>query len=321
MKARLNDPRTVGVLGLAAAVLLGLAVVIVSTVSFGTREYRAVLAQTAGLRVGEAVQIAGVEVGTVRRLELQDKHVVATFTVSRDEHLGADSRAEVKVATLLGTHYLQVHPAGGGELEDDTIALERTSVPYNLQDVIDKGTNQLEALDSDALSRALGSITEVMRASDQDLGPALDGVNRLSAMVTRRGDEYEELFGATRSLSDQLAASADDLISLMRTSNLVIQELTARREKIHSLLVDVQHLATTVSGIVEDNESNLKPLLADLDTVLGVLREREREIAKAVRQVGVSGRYLANATGNGPWLDLYGPDSTPDAVYCATKGC
>lgn len=321
MRIRLNDPRTVGVLGLITALLLGIAVVVLSSASFGTREYRAELAQTAGLRVGESVQIAGVEVGEVRALDLVDRHVMVTFTVDADQHLGSDTRAEVKVATLLGTHYLQIHPAGSGDLDDRTIPVERTSVPFNLQDVIDQGTDQLEALDTDALARALGSITDVMRASGQDFGPALRGVTRLSDMVNRRGDEYAELFGATGSVADELSGSATDLLQLMRTSSLVISELTSRREKIHRLLLDVQGLATTVSGMVQDNQANLKPMLADLGVVLKTLNDREEEIRKATHNVALSSRYLANASGNGPWIDLYAPDGMPDSLYCETNPC
>ncbi len=321
MNLRFNEPRTVGALGLVAALMLGLVVVVISAVSLGTREYRAELAQTAGLRVGESVQIAGVEVGEVRALELVDHHVLVTFTVDEDQRLGSDTRAEVKVATLLGTHYLQIHPAGSGELPHQTIPVARTAVPYNLQDVIDRGTDQLEALDTAALARALGSITEVMRASKQDFGPALEGVARLSEMVTRRGDEYAALFGATRGVADELSGSATDLLQLMRTSSLVIDELTRRRDKIHRLLLDVQSLATTVSGMVEDNQDNLKPLLADLEIVLDTLIEREAEIRKATRNVAVSSRYLANASGNGPWVDLYAPDGMPDSLYCKTNPC
>lgn len=320
-RPRFNEPRAVGVLGLIGALVLGLTVVVISTVSFGTREYRAELAQTAGLRVGESVQIAGVEVGEVRALELVDKQVLATFTVDAGQHLGAHTRAEVKVATLLGTHYLQIHPAGSGELPDRTIPVARTAVPYNLQDVIDQGTDQLEALDTTSLARALGSVTDVMRATRRDFGPALRGVTRLSRMVTRRGDEYAELFGATRAVADEFSGSSSDLLRLMRTSSLVIEELTRRREKIHRLLLDVQALATTVSGMVEDNRSNLKPLLADLRVVLDTLIEREAAIRKATHNVAVSSRYLANASGNGPWVDLYSPDGMPDSLYCKTKNC
>ena len=61
-----------------------------------------------------------------------------------DVDLGSRTEATVKVATLLGTHYLEVDPSGTGALADGTIPLERTSVPYNLQDVMESGARALD---------------------------------------------------------------------------------------------------------------------------------------------------------------------------------
>lgn len=321
MRPSWKDPRTVGAAGLVALVLMGVGVVVISTTSFGTRTYHAQLEQTAGLRVGESVEIAGVDVGTVRALALQDKHVLATFTVQDDIRLGSRSTAAVRVATLLGTHYLSIVPDGSGTLPDSTIPLSRTSVPYNLQDVLDKGTDQLDALDPDALSHALSAVTSTLRASGPQLGPAARGIQRLSDVITRQGSQYEALFGAARQVTDRLEGSSGDILTLLRTSHLFLSEMNKRRAKIHALLINVQQLATTVSAVVRENRRTLTPLLTNLNTVLTVLRQRDKALAAAVHKVAVSGRYLANASGNGPWVELYVPDGLPDNITCTTKGC
>ena len=71
--------------------------------------------------------------------------MVVSFVVDEGIELGSETTAEVKVATLLGTHYLQVDPQGSGNLADGRIPLDRTSVPYNLQDVLEGGTKNLRA--------------------------------------------------------------------------------------------------------------------------------------------------------------------------------
>lgn len=320
-RARLRQPRTIGALGLAIAVLVGAGITVLSTATFGARVYHAALEQTAGLRVGESVQVAGVEVGEVRSIELRDRHVDVTFTVADDVRLGSRTSASVRVATLLGTHFLQVEPAGGGELADDAIPLERTSVPFNLQDVLDATTDQLGRLDTEALSDALGSVTDVLRASGGEVGPALDGVTRLSDVVVRRGADFEQLLRSTRAVTDQLNAGSGDLVRLMRYASSFLQELVDRRDDVHDLLLHVTDLSETVSSIADDTEGDLGPLLADLDTVTDALNEQERALAVAARRLAVSSRYLANATGSGPWANLYVPDSQPDLVACLDGDC
>lgn len=142
-----RDPYKLGLAAIAVGAIVVVLVVALSVVSFGATTYTAQLAHTAGLRVGEDVQISGVPVGEVRSIELSGDTVKVRFTVDDADHLGPDTTASVKVATLLGTHYLAIDPKGSGDLSDGTIPLARTSVPYNLQDVLEKGTQTLEKLE------------------------------------------------------------------------------------------------------------------------------------------------------------------------------
>ena len=84
-----RSPYAVGLVALAALAALAVVVVLLSVLSFGTTTYSAVLSQTAGLREGESVQVAGVVVGEVRAIELRDTDVEVRFTVADDIRLPA----------------------------------------------------------------------------------------------------------------------------------------------------------------------------------------------------------------------------------------
>ena len=55
-----RDPFRLGLVALLVGGLLAGAVVVISVIPFGEKSYTAILAQTAGLRVGESVDVAGV---------------------------------------------------------------------------------------------------------------------------------------------------------------------------------------------------------------------------------------------------------------------
>ncbi len=85
----------------------------------GGDTYRAAFTESGGLKQGDEVRIAGVRVGKVDEVALDDGLVVATFKVDPDEAFGPDTRAAIKVKTLLGAMYLALEPAGGGQLEEE----------------------------------------------------------------------------------------------------------------------------------------------------------------------------------------------------------
>ncbi|WGX94505.1 MCE family protein [Nocardioides sp. L-11A] len=317
-----RNPLRVGIVTLAILGLVGAAVIVLSVSTFGTKTYSAVLEHTGGLRQGEDVQVHGVISGKVTAIELEKDHVLVTFALDSGISLGERSSATVKVATLLGTHYLEVDPNGSGSLAGGQIPLERTSVPYNLQDVIEKGSEALDELDPELLAQALTAMADTLGASKEEIGPALEGVARLSEVVSKRSDQVGDLLESTRKVTDQLSASSQDFVGLMKQTNLVVSEITARREAIHRLLVETTDLSKALTAIVKSTNGKLEPALKDVKAVLDTLNSQDKQLTKLLEQMAPAVRYVANATGSGPYLPLYvKPPAIPaDDTTCKLEG-
>ena len=91
----------------------------------------------------------------------------------------------------------------------------------------------------------------------------------------------------------------------MKQTNLVVQEVTDRRQAIHLLLVETARLAQNVNGIIGDTKADTGPALAALNGTLAQLRSQDAQLRHVLDVMGPAARYLANAAGNGPYLDLY----------------
>src|SRR3954466_10592267 len=68
----------------------------------GGDTYYAAFSEAGGLKANDEVRIAGVRVGKVRKVDLQDGHVRVEFKVDRGAAFGRDTGAAIKVKTLLG---------------------------------------------------------------------------------------------------------------------------------------------------------------------------------------------------------------------------
>lgn len=315
-----KSPFRIGIAAICVGALIAGGVVMITFVSFGSHHYTAMLAQTAGLQAGEDVEVHGVPVGKVKSIVLDGDEVKVDFVIKSSVQVGERTTASVKVATLLGTHYLEVDPAGGGTV--GTIPLSRTSVPFNLQDVLEKGTGDLEQLNPELLAKALTVTSQTLTATSQNIGPALEGIARLSEAVEKRSDQTNELLTAARSVTDQLSGSSTDILTLMRQSNLVISEITSRRAAIHTLLVATTQLATNLGDVISQTKGDLAPAVRQLNEVLATLHQQDATLKQVLDSMAPTVRYLANATGNGPWGDLWlnPPALPPDDVNCRIKG-
>lgn len=315
-----RDPFKIGIVAIVLGGLVGIGLVAFTFLPIGENTYTAYLEHTAGLRPSEDVEVYGVPVGQVQSLALDGDKVKVRFTVKKSIKLGDETRAEVKVATLLGTHYLAVEPAGNGTL--DAIPLSRTTVPYNLQDVLEKGTGNLQQLDPVLLAKALTEVSKTLSATDENLGPALEGVARLSEAVTKRSTQTGQLLSAAQEVTQQLSDSSGDIVALMRQANLVMAEITSRREAIHTLLTETTTLAGNLGGIIADTKADIGPAFRQLNQVLATLNSQDKVLKDLLDKMAPTVRYVANATGNGPWADLWikSPAIPPDDLSCKLKG-
>ncbi len=204
-----RDPFRIGIVAIVVGGLIGLAIVVLSVVSFGTSSYTAVLEHTAGLRKGEDVQVHGVSVGEVTGVRLMDTSVEVTFVLDQDIELGSETTAAVKVATLLGTHYLEVDPEGSrdaGGRPDPARADRRALQPPGR----DRGRHEAaRGARRGQLAKALTATSDTLTRSGDDIGPALEGVTRLSEVLTKRSGQTGELLRAARAVTDQLSDSSE----------------------------------------------------------------------------------------------------------------
>ena len=312
--------RRLGVAGVVAVVVMGLGVLALSVIPFGQRHYSAMVEHSAGLRVGEEVQVAGVGLGEVRGIALKGKAVKVDFTLDSSVRLGRDTSASVKVATLLGTHFLEVTPAGDGSLPKGTIPLAHTSVPYNLQDVIEGSTRTLDDIDGPKVAASMQVLADTLRDTPAEARRAIDGVSRLSSVAAKRSDQMRRLLAGARRVTGDLADNNAEILDLLKQSTLVLDELTSRRDVIDRMLADSTKLATEVSGVLKDSDEKLEPLMRDLTTTLDALKQQRTDITASVDGLSTMVTYFANATGNGPWMDLHVASALNDNLTCTVLG-
>ena len=93
-------------MGTTALLILALIIFIalqISSGGIGKRTIHAEFAQAAGISSGDAVNVAGVQVGTVTKTALAGKLVRVDMQVDDTVDLGPSSRAAIKLTTLLGS--------------------------------------------------------------------------------------------------------------------------------------------------------------------------------------------------------------------------
>jgi phospholipid/cholesterol/gamma-HCH transport system substrate-binding protein len=272
----------------------------------GGDTYHAMFTEAGGLKVNDEVRIAGVRVGKVDEIELADDQVRVSFKVDDAADFGADTRAAIKVKTILGSMFLALEPAGGGQLEEDaTIPAERTSSPFDVVEAFEGLASTSEQIDTDQLAESLTTLADLTRNTPDEFRGALSGLSRLSANVAEKDEQLNSLLINLERVSTVLDARDEDIIKLMQDSDVLFRALVARREAVHDLLVSSTTLSKELTALIRQSREDLAPALAHLENVIAVLNKNEDNLDTSLRLMAPFYRVFANTLGTGPWFDTW----------------
>jgi phospholipid/cholesterol/gamma-HCH transport system substrate-binding protein len=307
---RSSDAR---ILRLGAITLVTMALVMVAAFNLGKfpgfrgGTYRAEFQDASGLHRGNMVQVGGIRVGRVQDVRLEDSNtVVVTFDVDNGVEFGTESRASIEVLNLLGEKYLDLQPAGPGQLaEDAAIPVDRTESAYDIVGVFSDLTTTTERIDTDRLAQALDVVADTTNQAAPEIEQSFRGIARLSRSVAQRDEQIQSLLASAQGVTEVLGERSDDLVTLMKDSDLVFQEVQRRKEAIHLLLVNARELATQLRGVAADNRAQIGPALAEVDELLTLLNSKEKELKATLHALGPYVDILSNIIGTGPWFDAY----------------
>jgi len=137
--ARMNTEVVVGFFLLLGLLALGyLAIKLGRMEVVGNKGYtvHATFPNVGGLRTGTPVEIAGVDIGWVERIELKNYQARVSFRIKNGLELPEDSIASIRTKGLIGEQFVRLSPGGaeanippGGEIKE-------TEPPVDIMELI-----------------------------------------------------------------------------------------------------------------------------------------------------------------------------------------
>ena len=184
--------------------------------------YKAYFMSAVGIKNGDPVRLAGVDVGKITRIALEDGKVRVDFYVVGGTAVQRDSVAEIRQTNLLGGQFLGISFGTPGSPLLPPESAVKTREKVNIDQLIaDFDRNQQKVFS------ALGELIE------QSKGPFVDAMTRID-QITSKIDQGKGTLGKLvndPALYDQLQGSAADL-------KLVLDKLQSGKGTLGRLIND-----------------------------------------------------------------------------------
>ena len=220
---------------------------------------------------GQTVNIAGVEVGQISSVKLEDGKAIVGMKIERDHaRIYRDATILLRPKTGLKDMVAELNPGTpeAGELpEGERIPISQTLPDVNLDEI-------LASLDADT--------RDYLRVLLGDASTALDGNGRDLAQAIRR---FEPTARYSREVNEQLAVRRRNIKRVVHNFSLLMGELGAKDRQVAAFVQNSNAVFATLAS----QDENLRATLQELP---GALDESQTTLAKVDRLAKVLGPTL-----------------------------
>ncbi|GAA3964165.1 MlaD family protein [Gordonia caeni] len=313
-----------GLIGCVVIAALVVAVVGFSELGIGKSQYTANFSNAGGVRPGDKVRVAGIDKGEVTGTELEGDHVKVTMRVDNDVKVTDQGSAVIKLSTLLGQRFIDVSLGDGDQPAPDGHIAD-TDVPYDLQKTLEAGVPILADIEDEQLADSLKGLNKQLSGVPEIAEPTLDALTRMSGVVNNRTDQINQLIKDTRAVTEQVDDSQQELSIIVGQGAQLAGKITAREALVTRLLDGLANLMNQAEVLAQQNQGQLAPLMADLNTISQGLEKNRDNLRNMLDILPVTARSISNLTGDGPYANGYLPWGIfPDNWLCKARvvdGC
>ena len=269
--------------------------------------FHAVFSNVSGLKGGNFVRIAGVEVGKVKDMTLhKDGTVTVDFAVDKDLQLTEGTRAVVRYENLIGDRYLSLEEGPGSVrklLPGQTIPLDRTSPALDVDALIGGFRPLFRALDPDQVNALSGQLLRVFQGQGGTISSVLAQTAALTNTLAGRDQLIGEVITNLNTVLGTLAARDDQFGAGLDNLSQLVQGLADRRTDISTGVAYINAAAGSVADLLTAARQPIKDTVTQTDRFAGQVMADHDYVDDLVKTLPDAYQVLAR---NGLYGDYFG---------------
>ncbi|KUI34210.1 MCE family protein [Mycobacterium sp. GA-2829] len=273
------------------------------------RTFRAVFTNVTGLENGNFVRIAGVEVGKIDNIELNnDSTVTVEFTADDSVILTEGSRAAIRYDNVIGGRYLALEEGAGSvrRLQPGaTIPVERTSPALDLDALIGGFRPLFRALDPDQVNALSGQLLSALQGQGATVGSFLSQTAVLTNTLADRDELVGQVINNLNTVLGSLADQKDKFGTAVDSLSEIVQTLEARKGDLSTAVAYTNESAASIADLLAQGRPPLNETVNQTDRAAGIVVADHEYMDNLLAELPESYRILGRQGLNGDYFSFY----------------
>lgn len=266
----------------------------------------------AGAREGDDVKLAGVTVGEITGIGVEQGRAIVRFTVDEDVALPTDSAVAVRWRNLIGQRYLALEPGTATSMlgDGDEVAIATDAV--DISSLIDQLVPLASAVSPDDLNRILTTVLQAFEGNAGNFDTLLADLDTMLGALAERDSTVQQLLADYATVSDSLASRDAQIQTMIGNLAAIGETFAANDDLLDQALVQLSGFATSADSYLTRSADDFGSVLEQLAVLTGVASDNVGELEAALQNLPGVLEALLPVVNRGEWLRV--------SVLCLTLG-
>ena len=273
------------------------------------KNYVAEFSNVSGLRDGDIVRIAGVEVGKVQKISVnRDATVRVEFSADESVVLTEGSRAVIRYDDLIGNRFLALMEGAGGTKTlkpGDAIPVDRTEPALDLDALIGGFRPLFRALNPDQVNELTGQLIEAF----QGQGPTIGSFLNQAAAVTNTLADRDLLIGQVidnlNVVLGSLGGQSERFDKAVTSLSELVHGLAQRKTDLTNAVAYIDAGAGSFADLFSDVREPFQKVVHELDRAAGIAVADHEYLDRFLDQLPDKYRALNRQAMYGDFFSFY----------------
>jgi phospholipid/cholesterol/gamma-HCH transport system substrate-binding protein len=295
------------IFGLVMIVLTAFLFVVFSGTRTGaTNGYSAIFADASRLKAGDGVRIAGIRVGTVTDVALQeDRRVLVDFDADRSVKLTTGTKAAVRYLNLVGDRYMELVDTPGSTMTmppGSQLPIDRTVPALDLDMLLGGLKPVIQGLNPKDVNALSASLVQILQGQGGTLDSLLGRTSSFTSSIADNSAVVEDLIENLKNTLDTLSKDGDDFSGAIDKLEQLVKGLSSDRDPIGTAIQQLDMGTASLSDLLTrvrpplagtiEQVSRLAPVLNSDNPTLDATLKRLPEIYRKLARVGSYGSFF-----------------------------
>lgn len=255
-----------------------------------------------GLLRDDNVKVAGVIVGKVTGVEIDQGKAKVSVSVKDSVKIPTDSSVAIRWRNLIGQRYVYLYPGNGSTVFKDGDTISKTRSVVDVGQLFNKLGPILKAVDPkqvntflDAIVQALDGNQEKLRESIDSLAVLAQSLGARDEAIGRLVDNVNSVAGAINDRDAQIRVALDDLV-------LISQTFSENTRVLNSAVTELGDYSDNFGALLANNRVQLDRIVTNLNTLTDEVRVKLPVVDSILGELDETAKRLA-ANRYGEWLN------------------